>query len=128
MPEFLAAGEAYDGVAAFDVVVQKVEWLAGDVRLEPQRDLAKLDGERVDVDAVNAVADDGAQGGTVGRRRGLLFAGAHYRQLGSDPARGSKQHVAGAAGDVGYPQIKQGGFGIIGLETLVDQVVERVAD
>ena len=35
LAQLLAAGKAYDGVAALDVVVEEVERLAGNVRLEP---------------------------------------------------------------------------------------------
>ena len=59
---FLARGKADDGVAAFDVVVEEVERLAGDVGFEPEGDFAEFDGEGVQVHAVDAVADDVADG------------------------------------------------------------------
>jgi hypothetical protein len=63
----LAPDETDDGVAALDVVVEEVERLAGIVGLEPEGDLAQLDGERVEVDALDTGADHVAQRRAVGR-------------------------------------------------------------
>ena len=127
--QFLAADKADDGVAALDVVVEEVERLAGDVGLEPEGDLAEFHGQRVEVDAVDAVADDVADRRAVGARRGLLLAGAHDGQLGGDAAGGGQQDVAGAAGDVGDAQGEQSAVsGSRLLESLGDQMVEGVLD
>ena len=125
---FLAPGKADDGVAALDVVVEKVERLAGIVGLQPEGDLAEFDRQRVQVHAVDAVADHVAHGGTEGGGRGLFLAGADDGQFGGDaPGRG-QQDMAGAAGDVGDAQGEQRllGFGL--LELVGDQVVERMLD
>ena len=126
--QFLAPDKADDGVAAFDVVVQKVERLAGVVGFQPERDLAEFDGERVQVHAVDAGADHVADRGAKGRGRWLLLAGANDGELGGDAPRGGEQDVARAAGDIGDAQIEQRGFRVGGFEALGDQVVERVLD
>ncbi len=59
---FFAPGEADDGVAALDVVVEEVERFAGVVGFQPEGDLAEFDGQRVQVHAVDAVADHVADG------------------------------------------------------------------
>jgi hypothetical protein len=110
---FLAPGKADDGVAALDVVVEEVERFAGVVGFQPEGDLAEFHGQRVQVDAVDAFADDVADGGAKGAGRGLLLAGAHDGELGGDAAGRGQQDVARAAGDVGDAQVEQrlGGVG-----------------
>ena len=51
--------------------------MPGSSRLHPQGDLAQLDRHRVDVHAVDAVADHVAQGGADHLGRRLVVAGAH---------------------------------------------------
>ena len=99
--DIFAAGVADDGVAAFDVVIEEIQGFAGDVGFEPEGDLAEFDGERVDVDAVDAFVDDIAHGSAECFRRGLFFAGADDGEFGGDATGGSEQDVARAAGDVG---------------------------
>ena len=85
-----ARGGAEEAVADTDVVVEEGERLAGLEGLHPEADLAQLDGHRVDVDAVEAAADDVAQGvrgwprasgssspvRTAARRRAMRWAAA----------------------------------------------------
>ena len=47
-----------NGVAAFDVVVKEVQWLSGNMGLKPERYLAEFNGQGVEVNAVDAVAND----------------------------------------------------------------------
>ena len=95
-----AGHEADDGVAAFDVVVEEIEGFAGRVGFQPEGDLAKLDGERVEIDAVDAVADDIANGLTEGGGAGLVIAGADHGEFRGNAAGGGEEDMAGAAGDV----------------------------
>ena len=44
-------------VPAFDVVIEEVERFAGIVGFEPERHLAKFHGERVEVNAIDAVSN-----------------------------------------------------------------------
>ena len=123
-----APDKADDGVAALDVVVEEVERLAGIVGFEPEGNLAEFDRQRVQVHAVDAGADHVAQRGAVSRGRGLLLAGADDGKLRGDAPCGGQQDVARAAGDVGDAQVEERRFGFGGLESLGDQVVERVLD
>ena len=90
-------GRAEEAVAALDVGVEEGQGLAGLERLEPEADLAQLDRHRVDVDGVEAVADDVAQGRADGLGGRLLVAGADLRQALGDAVGGGDQEVAGAA-------------------------------
>ena len=71
-----ARGGAEEAVAALDVVIEEGERFAGLGGFEPKGDFAQLDGHGIHVHAVEAVADDFAQGVAelVGRR--LFVAGA----------------------------------------------------
>ena len=99
--EFVAGHEADDGVAAFDVVVEEIEGFAGRVGFQPEGDLAQLDGKRVEVHPVDAVADDIANGLAEGGGAGLVVARAEDGEFGGNAAGGGEEDVAGAAGDVG---------------------------
>ena len=61
-------------------------------------------------------------------RRGLLLAGAHNGEFRGDAARGGKQDVARAAGDIGDAQIEQRGFRVGVFQAFGDQVVEGMFD
>ena len=126
--QFLLPDEADDGVAAFDVMVQEVERLAGVVRLKPEGDLAQLDGQRIEVNSVDAGPDHVAEGGAKGWGRRLFFARPHDGEFRGDSSCSGQQDVARAAGDIRDAQIEQRGFRFGGFEALGDQVVERVFD
>ena len=96
----LQVEHADQAVAAFDVMVEEGERQALAVTFDPQRDLAQVDGERILVDGVDAVADDIADGLAIVGRARLGLAGAHARQLTADAARGGEQEMAGARGRV----------------------------
>ena len=102
MPSSSPCGRRADqAVAALDVVVEEAERLAGLERLHPQADLAQLHGHGVDVDAVDAVADDVAQG--VPERRRAPGSSSPVRtagQVAGEAVGGGDQEVAGAAGRV----------------------------
>ena len=76
------------------MVVKEIEWLPRNMRFEPQSHLAQLHCQGVHIDPINALANDVSQGRTIGRRRGLLFAGAHYSKLSRDPPCTGQQDVA----------------------------------
>ena len=126
--EFVFMGEADDGVAAFDVVVEEVEAFAGDMGFEPEGDFAEFDGERVEVHAVDAVADDIADGFTKGQRAGLVFTGADDGEFGGDAAGGIEEDVAAAAGDVADAEEQERLLLVLFLELVPDQIIERVLD
>ena len=65
--DFLAPGEADNRVAAFDVVIEKVERLAGIASFQPEGDLAQFDDQGVQIHAVDTFADDVADRGAEGR-------------------------------------------------------------
>ena len=95
-------GKAYDGVTAFDVVVEEVERLAGVVGFQPEGHLAQFDGQGVQVHAVDTLTNHIAYGGAEGSGCGLLFTGADDGQLCGNAPSGGEQDVARAAGDVGH--------------------------
>ena len=76
--------------------IEEAERLAWLDRLEPEADLAQLDRHWVDVDRVDAVADDVAEGGRDRRRGGLLVPGADAGQALRDPVGGRDEEVPGA--------------------------------
>ena len=84
-------------------MVEEGKGLAGLEGLEPEGDLAELDGHGVDVHAVEAVADDVAQGGLVEERGGLGLAighGAGAREVSGEAMGGPDEEMTGAAGHV----------------------------
>ena len=93
----MSAGRGAEEAVAARLWSRNGQRLARLEGLEPEADLAQLDGHRVDVDAVEAAADDVAQRGSDGRRRGLLVAGADGGQALGDPVGGGDEEVAGAA-------------------------------
>ena len=99
--KFLAMCESDDGIAALDVVIKEVKRLSGDVGLKPEGDLAQFDGERIEVYAIDAFANDVANGGAEGGRGWLFFAGTDYGKLRGYAAGGGKEDMARAASYVG---------------------------
>lgn len=91
--EFFAFHETDDGIAAFDVVVEETEWFAGNVGFEPESDFAELDSERVQIDAIDAVSDDIADGFAVGGRAWLIIPGADNGQSDGNAASGGEENV-----------------------------------
>jgi len=59
-------------VAALDVGIEEAERSARLQRLHPDGDPQRLNGHRVDIDAVEGAADDVAQGSPGGLRRRLV--------------------------------------------------------
>ena len=57
----LTPGETHDSVAALDMMIEKIKWLARIVGLQLERHLSQFDCERVQVDAMNTSADHVAQ-------------------------------------------------------------------
>ena len=81
-------------VSQRDLRIQERQRLARLDRLDPERGLAELDGERVPVDAVDAVPYDLAERALP--RLLVLHVGARVdaRDLGGEPARGGQQEMA----------------------------------
>ncbi len=98
IPQYCKVEDADQRVAALDPVVEEGERLAGDMGLDPERDLAEFDGQWVLIDGVEAVGNDVAQGFAHGLGRWFLLAGANPGQLASEPAGSGQQEVAGAGG------------------------------
>ena len=100
-------GDAEQGVADADVLVEVGQRLAGLQCLQPEGDLGQFGGHRVDVDAVDAAADHAAQRCAdhgVGR---LGLAGFLGGDALGDPAGGGDEEVAGAAGGVADGEVQQ---------------------
>ena len=91
---------ANERVAAADAVVEKREGLAGGVAFQPERDAAEVHGERVAVHAVDAMADDIADGFADALRGGFVLAGAEFGEFLADAPGGGEQHVPRTASDV----------------------------
>ena len=91
---------AQQAVADPDVVIEEGERLAGFQGFQPQAHPAQLDGHGVDVHAVEAAADDVAEGGAGGLGAGFLLAGAGRGHAPRQAMGGGDQEVAGADGRV----------------------------
>src|SRR5439155_17666400 len=78
-------------VAGLDTVLQEREWLAWFQRLHPEGDLAELDGHRIHIDAVDAVANHVAEGLALGLGRRLLFTRSDGSQALGDTVRRDNQ-------------------------------------
>jgi hypothetical protein len=95
---------------------------------QPESHLAKFDGERVEVHAVDAVADNLTDGLAEGGGAGLVISRADDGEFCGNAPGSSEEDVTGAASDVGHTQGEEGGGRIGLLELLRDEVVERVLD
>ena len=118
---------AEEAVAALDVGVEERERLAGLEGLEPEADLAQLDGHRVEVDGVDAVGDDVAQGMADGGGGGLALARADRRQALGEPVGGGDEEVPGARGRVDDRELEDRPLGAsrsLPRDRLVDDRVE----
>ena len=91
-------------------MVEKGERFAGGVAFQPERDAAEVHGERVFVHAVDAMADDIADGFADALRGGFVLAGAEPGEFLADAPGGGEQHVARAAGDVDDLEREQRGL------------------
>jgi len=105
---------ADERVATADAVVEEGERFAGGVAFQPERDAAEVHGERVAVHAVDAMADDIADGFADAFRGGFILAGAQDGKLLAHSPPSGEQHVAGAAGDVYNLEGEQGLGGLGG--------------
>ena len=100
-------GDAEQGVADADVLVEVGQRLAGFQGFQPERDLGQFGGHRVDVYAVDAAADHAAEGLADLGVRGLGFAGFLGGDALGDAAGGGDEEVAGAAGGVADGEVEQ---------------------
>ena len=100
-------GDAEEGVADADVLVQVGQRLAGFQGFQPERDLGQFGGHGVDVDAVDAAADHAAQRGPHDRVGRLGVAGLLGGDPLGDPAGGGDEEVPGAAGGVADGEAEQ---------------------
>lgn len=111
MRELIEVGDADQGIAADQVMVEEAERPAFLEAFEPEREAGQLQGHRVAVDAVDAVGDDLAQRvAVVLRAHGTLGSAQRGQPLG-EPPRGGEQEVAAAAGGV---QHRDGEDGVSG--------------
>ena len=117
-------GGAQQCVADPEVGVEERERAVGVEGFQPQRDLGDLDGQVVEVHAVDAVFDDVGGGRAYGGGAGLGVAGAHGGQRSGDPAGGGDHEMPAAAGGVDNGQRQQGLLRVGGAHRLVDQRVE----
>ena len=100
-------GDAEEGVADADVLVQVGQGLAGFQGFQPERDLGQFGGHGVDVDAVDAAADHAAQRGPHDRVGWFGVAGFLGGDPLGDPAGGGDEEVPGAAGGVADGEAEQ---------------------
>ena len=128
----LGVQHAQERIAHLQVVVDKGQGPVGGVGLQPQRGFGQGNGHGVFVHAINAVADDIAQGvAVVGGRGGATHGGG--AQLGhfiGQTAGGGQQKVPAATGWVAHGQFQQGlhGVGGVGLYGVCNHGVERALD
>lgn len=93
-------------------MLEEGEGLAGLEGLHPEAHLAQLDGHGVHVHAVEAVADDVAQGRAGGLGGRLLVARADGGEAPGDPVGGGDQEVAAPAGRVADLEAEDRALGI----------------
>ena len=91
-------------------MVEKGEGFAGGVAFQPERDAAEVHGQRIPVHAVDAMADDIADGFADALRGGFVLAGAEPGEFLADAPGGGEEHVARAAGDVNDLEGEQRGL------------------
>ena len=89
----LALNEADDGIAALDVMVKEVERLAGECRPQARAQPCRVRQQEdcLRVNTIDTLADDIADGGTKGGRRGPFFSGTDYSQFRSDASGCGKE-------------------------------------
>ena len=117
-------GGAEQGVADPDAGVEESEGLARFEGLQPEGDLRQLGGEVVEVDAVDAPADDVVQGVGDLFGGGFVLAGAGLGDAAGDPPGCRDEETAGARGWVADGDSEQAGFGVGGILRVLDCVVE----
>ena len=100
-------GDAEEGVADADVLVQVGQGLAGFQGFQPERDLGQFGGHGVDVDAVDAAAGHAAQRSPHDRLGRLGVAGLLGGDPLGDPPGGGDEEVSGAAGGVADGEAEQ---------------------
>src|SRR6185503_7071177 len=110
--------------ADLDVGVKEGEGAAGGHGFEPEGDLGQLGGHGVDVDAVDAVADDVVHRPLAVVKGGFGAVGPQTGDASGDAPGGGDEEVAGAAGGVAHGQGQQRGFGFVGVFGLVEEGVE----
>ena len=137
--EYGEAGDADEGVAAADVVVEEGEGSAGHLALDPEGHLAELDGERILVYAVDAVGNDLALRLPLRLGRGFVLAGAHASELLRQPPGRGEEEVPRPAGGVEHVQPEDGALALLvvaqpgqplaqhGFEGALDQLGHQLA-
>lgn len=84
---------ADERVTATDAVVEKGKGFSGGVAFQPEGNTAEVHGQRVSVHAINAMADDIANGFADTFRGRLVLAGTEFGQFLAYAPCGGEQHV-----------------------------------
>ena len=126
----LQVGQAQQGVAHLQVVVQKAQRAAFFKALQPQGGARQFDGHGVAVHAKDAAAHHFAQGVAVSLGGDGAFGRAQLGQLFGQAAGGGQQKVAAATGGVDHADGQQGidRLGRVLRQALGNDGVERAAD
>ena len=126
---------ADQAVAAADAGVEEGERLARLDGFHPQRGLAQIDGQRIAIDAVDAVLRDCAQGAAAGVFVGYAGVRLEFGEAGGHAPRRGQQKMARAAGRVDdlegedrLPQVRAAFAAAGGVENGVEDGVEGRAD
>src|SRR5664279_1930380 len=101
--------------------VEEGEWAGAVEGFEPERDLGDLDGEVVEVDAVDAALDGVGGGGANGLGPGFGVASADGGEGGGDPACGGDDEVAAADRRIEHCDGQQGCLRLGCVEGVCDQ-------
>ena len=115
---------AQERVAALQVVIEEAQGFVGRHGLQPQGHARQFQRQRVQIHAVDAVANDVAQSMAVVVATGRTL-GAQLRQMIGQPPGGGKQEVAAAAGRVADGDGQKRGFAVGGGEALADDRLQR---
>jgi len=126
-------GQADNGIAAFDMVIKKIERFAGNMSFQPKRHFAKFHSQRVFIHTVNAVFNGVTDATSVSCGRRLVFSCADAGQIKADAPCGIEQNMAAACRHIANPYGKKRFFFVRLFEFIGNHVIkgmpyERLAE
>ena len=124
----IAQRPADEAVAVLDPVIKERQRKVTRRAVDPQRDLAQLNSERVDVDAVDAVLEHVSSSSSQLLFGGLRTVAAHVAKSERQPVDDRYQKRPGPAGRVDHSQVQDRGLSLPPgqvFASLLDQTAQR---